>query len=129
GDAMLDAGFAPDVERIIGLTYDPQIVLASATMPNWVTRMIERHLDQPLRVQVAAAEEETLEHGLIRVSRPEKVHTLSRLLRKHPGTAIVFGRTKYGVRKLNRTLRDMGHDSAELQGNLSQNVRDRTMAA
>src|SRR5206468_3597065 len=31
GDEMLDAGFAPDVERIIELTYEPQIVLASAT--------------------------------------------------------------------------------------------------
>jgi superfamily II DNA/RNA helicase len=128
GDAMLDAGFAPDVERIIGLTYEPQMVLASATMPNWVTRMIERHLDQPLRIHVPADAEEALEHGLIRVSRPDKLPTLSRLLRAHPGTAIVFGRTKYGVRKLNRSLRGLGHDSAELQGNLSQNVRDRTMA-
>jgi ATP-dependent RNA helicase DeaD len=128
GDAMLDAGFAPDVERILGLTYEPQMVLASATMPDWVTRMIERHLDQPLRIRVEPDAEETLEHGLIRVNRTDKLHTLSRVLRAHPGTAIVFGRTKYGVRKLSRSLRDLGHDSAELQGNLSQNVRDRTMA-
>lgn len=128
GDAMLDAGFAPDVERILGLTYEPQMVLASATMPDWVTRIIERHLDQPLRIRVEPDAEETLEHGLIRVNRTEKLHTLSRVLRAHPGTAIVFGRTKYGVRKLSRSLRDLGHDSAELQGNLSQNVRDRTMA-
>ena len=32
GDEMLDAGFAPDVERIIEMTYQPQIVLASATV-------------------------------------------------------------------------------------------------
>jgi ATP-dependent RNA helicase RhlE len=129
GDEMLDAGFAPDVERIIELTYQPQIVLASATMPDWVSRMIERHLDDPVRITIAAPAEEALEHGLLRVSRSEKLHTLSRLLRKHRGSAIVFGRTKHGVRKLSRDLRNLGHDSADLQGNLSQNVRDRTMDA
>jgi len=127
GDEMLDAGFAPDVERIIELTYDPQIVLASATMPDWVSRMIARHLREPVRIVVAAPEEDLLEHGLIRVGRAEKVRTLSRLLQAHRGSAIVFGRTKHGVRKLSRDLRNMGHDSADLQGNLSQNVRDRTM--
>jgi superfamily II DNA/RNA helicase len=129
GDEMLDAGFAPDVERIINLTYEPQIVLASATMPDWVSRMIQRHLDNPVRIQVAAPAEEALEHGLLRVTRPEKLRTLSRLLRNHRGSAIVFGRTKYGVRKLSRELNNLGHDSADLQGNLSQNVRDRTMDA
>lgn len=127
GDEMLDAGFAPDVERIIELTYEPQIVLASATMPEWVSRMIARHLHEPVRIVVAAPAEDLLEHGLIRVTRPEKLRTLSRLLQAHRGSAIVFGRTKHGVRKLSRDLRNLGHDSADLQGNLSQNVRDRTM--
>jgi len=129
GDEMLDAGFAPDVERIIAGCFQPQIVLASATMPNWVTRVIERHLEEPVRIRVAAEAEQALEHGLIRVSRLDKLQTLSRLLRAHRGSAIVFGRTKYGVRKLNRDLRKLGHDSAELQGDLSQNARDRTMDA
>ena len=129
GDEMLDAGFAPDVERIIELTYQPQMALASATMPDWVSRMIQRHLDDPVRVVVAAPAEETLEHGLLRVARPEKLRTLSKLLQRHRGSAIVFGRTKHGVRKLSRDLRNLGHDSADLQGNLSQNVRDRTMDA
>ena len=129
GDEMLDAGFAPDVERIIELTYQPQMALASATMPDWVSRMIQRHLDDPVRVVVAAPAEEALEHGLLRVARPEKLRTLSKLLQRHRGSAIVFGRTKHGVRKLSRDLRNLGHDSADLQGNLSQNVRDRTMDA
>jgi superfamily II DNA/RNA helicase len=129
GDEMLDAGFAPDVERIIELTYQPQIVLASATMPDWVSRMIERHLDDPIRIRIAAPVEDALEHGLLRVARAEKLRTLSKLLQHHRGSAIVFGRTKHGVRKLSRDLRNLGHDSADLQGNLSQNVRDRTMDA
>jgi superfamily II DNA/RNA helicase len=129
GDAMLDAGFAPDVERIIQGCYQPQMVLASATMPNWVTRVIERHLEDPVRIRVAPEVEQALEHGLVQVARADKLQTLSRLLRKHRGSVIVFGRTKYGVSKLNRDLRKLGHDSADLQGNLSQNARDRTMDA
>jgi superfamily II DNA/RNA helicase len=129
GDEMLDTGFAPAVEQILELTYQPQIVLASATMPDWVSRMIQRHMDRPVRVQVGADDESTLEHGMIRVDRAAKLETLSRLLRGHRGSAIVFGRTKYGVRKLNLALRKLGHDSADLQGNLSQASRDRTMEA
>ena len=129
GDEMLDAGFAPAVERILELTYQPQMVLASATMPGWVSRMIERHMDRPVRIRVAPPETGTLDHSLIRVPRAEKLETLSRLLKEHRGSAIVFGRTKYGVRKLNLALRKLGHNSAELQGNLSQASRDRTMQA
>ncbi|HET9847736.1 MAG TPA: DEAD/DEAH box helicase [Candidatus Dormibacteraeota bacterium] len=129
GDEMLDAGFAPAVEEILQLTYQPQVVLASATMPAWVSRMIERHMQEPVRIRVEGDDTSTLEHSLVRVNREEKLQTLSRLLQGHRGSAIVFGRTKYGVRKLNSALRKLGHDSAELQGNLSQAARDRTMDA
>ncbi len=128
-DEMFDAGFAPDVERIIGMTYEPQTVLASATMPEWVSRMIERHLHEPIRIRVEPDEESLLEHGLVRVDRNDKLQTLGRLLRGHDGSAIVFGRTKHGVNKLSRDLRQFGINTLELQGNLSQNARDRTMAA
>jgi superfamily II DNA/RNA helicase/cold shock CspA family protein len=128
GDEMLDAGFAPAVERILNLTYEPQMVLASATMPSWVTTMIERHMVDPVRIEVELEEESALEHGLIRVEREHKLETLSRLLTAHRGSAIVFGRTKHGVHKLNQSLNRLGHDSADLQGNLSQPARDRTMA-
>jgi superfamily II DNA/RNA helicase len=57
------------------------------------------------------------------------VQTLSRVLSRHGGSAIVFGRTKHGVSKLNGHLRQLGHNSVELQGNLSQAIRDRAMAS
>ena len=126
-DEMLDAGFAPDVEKIMAMTYQPQTVLASATMPEWVSRMIAKHLQEPVRIKVAGAAVALLEHGLLRVDRAEKLQVLNRLLRRHKGTAIVFGRTKHGVKKLNRDLKALGHDSVELQGNLSQGARDKTM--
>jgi superfamily II DNA/RNA helicase len=126
-DEMLDAGFAPDVEKILAMTYQPQTVLASATMPEWVSRMITKHLQEPVRIKVAGEAVALLEHGLLRVGRGEKLQVLNRLLRRHKGSAIVFGRTKHGVKKLNRDLKALGHDSVELQGNLSQGARDKTM--
>jgi ATP-dependent RNA helicase DeaD len=126
-DEMLDAGFAPDVEKILGMTYQPQTVLASATMPEWVSRMIDKHLQQPVRIKVKGEAVALLEHGLLRVDRGDKLQVLNRLLRRHKGSAIVFGRTKHGVKKLNRDLKALGHDSVELQGNLSQGARDKTM--
>jgi superfamily II DNA/RNA helicase len=127
-DEMFDYGFAPDIERILGLTYQPQTVLASATMPAWVARMVAKHLDDPVRMKVEReAEDDLLEHGLVRVEHGAKARTLATVLRRLDGSAIVFGRTKTGVRQLNRELRRLGIGSVELQGDLAQHVRDRTM--
>lgn len=127
-DEMLDQGFAPDVEHILRLTYRPQTVLASATMPAWVSRMIDKHLSDPVHVRVDVESEPDLEHGLLRVDRAAKLTTLSRLLRQHGNSAIVFGRTKHGVRKLNRDLRRLGHNCVELQGDMAQRAREHTIA-
>jgi ATP-dependent RNA helicase DeaD len=128
-DEMLDAGFARDVEKIIGLTGKRQMVLASATMPDWVSTMIHKHLDQPFRIRVEHKGEPTLESGLLHVDGSQRLDALHRLLNGHNGPIIVFGRTKHGVKKLATRLTAMGHRAGELQGNLSQNRRDATMEA
>ena len=125
-DQMLDAGFARDVERILGLTYSPQMVLASATMPDWVSAMIAKHLTDPLTIRVVAEGPSLLEHGLVRTDAGVKLRLLSDILRQHRST-IVFGRTKHGVKKLNRDLQRLGHRSVELQGNMAQNAREHVM--
>jgi ATP-dependent RNA helicase RhlE len=127
-DQMFDAGFSRDVERILGLTYSPQTVLASATMPEWVSRMIEKHLDNPIRVKVIDEGSPMLEHGLVRTNPGLKLRLLSDILKRNRGS-IVFGRTKHGVRKLNRDLLRLGHNSVELQGNMAQSSRDKVMAS
>src|SRR3984893_12175338 len=98
-------------------------------MPAWVTRMIEKHTHDHEEVRVQSEKEVDLEHGLLRVDRVNKRQTLSRSSRRHGGSAIVFGRTEHGVSNLNGHLRQLGHNSVELQGNLSQAIRDRAMAS
>jgi ATP-dependent RNA helicase RhlE len=129
-DEMLDQGFAKDVEQIIGLTPKTrQTVLASATMPQWVRTMIAKHLRDPEIIEVEKEVEPMLEHGLLAVNQQTKTETLDRLLVQEKGQTIVFHRTKHGAKKLARDLTRMGHATGELQGNLSQNARDKAMAS
>ena len=55
-DEMLDLGFLEDVEKILSLAPGSrQTALFSATMPTEIRRLAERHLYDPVTVQVKAA--------------------------------------------------------------------------
>ena len=131
-DEMLDRGFAPDVERIIATTSrDRQTALFSATVPDWVGAMAAKHLRAPASARVDAQSQpvQHVPHSVYDVPAGGKLAALRALLDgRGPGSLLVFGRTKHGVRKLAKQLGDLGYAVAALQGNLSQNARDRVMA-
>jgi superfamily II DNA/RNA helicase len=131
-DEMLDRGFAPDVERIIAQAPRArQTALFSATMPAWVANTAARHLQDPITVEVDAGAESPpeIEHTVYEVDPGAKLDVLRTLLDQRDGQPIlVFGRTKHGVKRLARQLGQMGYPAAALQGNLSQNARERVMA-
>ena len=131
-DEMLDQGFARDVEKIIARTNrQRRTALFSATMPAWVRQTADKHLDRPVTVAVNAGPEDVapIEHTAYELGDGDKVAALRDLLDyRGEGSVIVFGRTKHGVKKLAKRLTDDGFPVAALQGNLSQNARDRVMA-
>ncbi|MGN6565177.1 MAG: DEAD/DEAH box helicase [Thermomicrobiales bacterium] len=131
-DEMLDRGFAPDVERILAHTpKERQTALFSATVPPWVLETGAKHLRQPVTVRIDTRPEDRpkIEHIIYDVPTSEKLDVLKRLLDvQEEGATIVFGRTKHGVKKLGKQLTQLGYPVAVLQGNLSQNARDRVMA-
>ncbi len=131
-DEMLDRGFAPDVDRIIArATPDRQTALFSATVPDWVRTTSTRHLNQPVTVTVDPRPEDSapIDHDAYDVINGDKLAALQDLLdHRGEGSILVFGRTKHGVKKLARQLEHAGYPVAALQGNLSQNARDRVMA-
>ncbi len=131
GDEMLDRGFAPDVERILShAPSDRQTALFSATVPAWVMDTAARHLRAPVTVRVDPTETPPeIEHVVYEVDPSARLAALQTLLdRRGNGPIIVFGRTKHGVKKLARQLAALGFPVGALQGNLSQNARERVMA-
>ncbi|MFI5273062.1 MAG: DEAD/DEAH box helicase [Ktedonobacterales bacterium] len=134
-DQMLDAGFAPDVERILAMTPPTrQLALFTATLPEWTTRIAQRYLHDPIRVDADSPDirpAPPIEQTLYRVPQGQRLEALMALLdrrRNASGSTLVFGRTKHGVKKLARQLEARGYPVAALQGNMSQPARERVIA-
>ena len=131
-DEMLDRGFAHDVEAILSQTPSSrQTALFSATIPGWVAQTAKKHLRNPSMVQVDADLQAlpTVKHLVYTIQKDEKIGALRTLLdEREDAPVIVFGKTKRGVKKLAAQLYALGYPVGALQGNLSQNARERVMA-
>ena len=130
-DEMLDRGFARDVEAILSRTPSGrQTALLSATMPEWVAKTAKKYLHNPVTVAVDADVQapSTVEHLIYTIRKGDKLEALKTLLNQRDGAPIiVFGKTKHGVNKLAKKLDVLGYPVGALQGNLSQNARERVM--
>ncbi len=131
-DEMLDRGFAPDVERILSQTNtERQTALFSATTPEWVHKVSQKYLKDPVVIETSRGEDEPgpdIDHVVYEVWREDKLSVLVKLLDEPTeGATLVFGRTKHGVRSLGIKLERMGYGVDVLQGNLSQGQRDRVI--
>jgi ATP-dependent RNA helicase DeaD len=129
-DEMFDMGMAPDVEKIISATPGTrQTALFSATLPNWVAKTVKKHLNNPKTVAVDADMNVSpdIEHVIYEIDQIDKLKALTTLISEQSGLTLVFGRTKHGVRKLATRLTNVGCKAEAIQGNLSQNARERVM--
>jgi len=129
-DHMFDMGFLPDIRRILAaLPARRQNLLFSATMPAEIRHLADALLRDPHVVDLNQSRPvETVEHALFPVDSARKFELLERLLAEEGFvSAIVFTRTKHRARKLARQLDDSGHRAVALQGNMSQNARQRAM--
>ena len=129
-DHMFDMGFLPDIRRILAaLPERRQNLLFSATMPREIRRLANRLLDSPHVVEIDHTRPiETVEHTLFPVESSRKVELLEQVLSEEGFvSAIVFTRTKHRAKKLARQLDSAGHRAVALQGNMSQNQRERAM--
>jgi ATP-dependent RNA helicase DeaD len=131
---MLDAGFAPDIERILAMTPPTrQMALFTATLPEWTIRIAGRYLHDPVLVEVSAGKNRpapAIAQTVYVVPQGQRLDALKALLdrRDDSGVTLVFGRTKHGVKKLASQLAAQGYPVAALQGNMSQSARDRVVA-
>lgn len=133
-DEMLDMGFAEDIEAILADTPNTrQTMLFSATMPPRIAAIADRHLTNPVKVQIARAvvaegEAPKVRQAAYLVARGYKAATLARILDfEGPRSAIVFCRTRSEADELADVLIQRSFKPESLHGGLSQEQRDRVM--
>jgi len=129
-DRMCDMGFLPDIRRILkALPAQRQTLFFSATMPKDTRKLADRILNDPATVQIGAnAPAKTVSHALYPVPKSHKKRLLLALLQQTAtGRVLVFTRTKYRARGLARDLQKRGYHATALQGNMSQNQRQRAI--
>ena len=129
-DRMFDMGFLPDIRRILKmLPRKRQNLFFSATMPDDIRRLADSILNDPVTVQIGhIAPAETISHALYPVTSNLKQRLLMAMLeRKATGRVLIFTRTKRRARFLARDLEKQGYRVEALQGNMTQNRRQRAI--
>jgi len=129
-DRMCDMGFLPDIRRILKLVPQrKQTLFFSATMPDDIRQLAKDILKQPVTVQVdVIAPAKTVSHALYPVPEGLKKKLLFSMLNQTAtGRVLIFTRTKRRARFLARDLEKEGHNVEALQGNMSQNRRQRAI--
>lgn len=125
-DRMLDMGFAPQINKILqSVPKERQTMLFSATMPQEIVSIANSYMKLPTRVEVAPAGStvHTVAQELFFVHKADKPALLQKILTEFKGSVLVFTRTKFGAKKLSRSVQKFGHTSAEIHSNRSLNQR------
>ena len=125
-DRMLDMGFAPQIEVILKVVPKVrQTMLFSATMPPAIVKMASAHMKIPVHVEIAPAgtAAEGVTHELFIVQEEMKKELLVKVLAQYRGSVLLFCRTKRGVERLARHLKQLNHRSAEIHSNRSLGQR------
>ena len=129
-DRMCDMGFLPDIRRILKLLpARRQTLFFSATMPQDIRKLADSILKDPVTVQIGKiAPAKTVSHALYPVPANLKKSLLLAMLKQTPtDRVLIFTRTKYRARNLARDLQKRGYRAAALQGNMSQNQRQKAI--
>jgi superfamily II DNA/RNA helicase len=130
-DHMADLGFLPAVRRLLDRTpAGTQRLLFSATLDAAVDVLVRRYLTDPVvhSVDPPVAPVSTMAHHVFTVEHADKASVV-RELASGQRRSLLFTRTKHGAKKLAKQLTAAGLPAVELHGNLSQNARERNLAA
>jgi len=130
-DEMLSMGFIEDIETILAATpAERQTALFSATMPTPIRRLADKYMREPQSVTIQR-EQVTLpaiEQRYYLVNEREKTAALTRLFEVDEiSSALIFVRTRAGTGELANELSTRGFPSEALNGDLSQDARERTL--
>jgi ATP-dependent RNA helicase RhlE len=133
-DRMLDMGFRPAVDRIVGACpRQRQTLFFSATLDGEAGRIASEYTRDPVRREHVPAGRDgagapQVEHRFVPVVHEDKLDALVAELRAERGLTLVFVRTKRGADRLVKRLARAGVDAAAMHGDKSQAQREKALA-
>ncbi|SFN35259.1 DEAD/DEAH family ATP-dependent RNA helicase [Xenorhabdus japonica] len=130
-DEMLRMGFIEDVENIMSqIPAEHQTALFSATMPEAIRRITRRFMNNPqeVRIQSNVTNRPDISQSYWSVYGVRKNEALVRFLEAEDfDAAIIFVRTKNATLEVAETLERNGYNSAALNGDMNQALREQTL--
>ena len=131
-DEMLSMGFIDDIETILDATARKrQVALFSATMPKAIRKLAEKYLNNPQTVTIKKKQltVAAIEQRYYIVNERDKFAALTRLFEAEDMTrTLIFVRTRVGTGELSNALAARGIAAEMINGDLSQDARERVMS-
>ncbi len=132
-DEMLDLGFLPDIERILGMVPDKrQTMLFSATMPGPIITLARTFLTRPTHIRAeephdSAVHDRTAQF-VYRAHALDKSELIARILQAESrGATMIFTRTKRTAQKVADDLAERGFSVGAVHGDLGQIAREKAL--
>ena len=132
-DEMMDLGFLPDVENLLGRTpSDRQTMLFSATMPSQIVALSRNFLTLPIYVRAEGEEAQTTvpdtKQFIYQAHDLDKPEMIGKILQADGvEKTMIFTHTKRSAGRLLDELTDRGFKVGAIHGDLSQDKRERTL--
>jgi ATP-dependent RNA helicase RhlE len=130
-DRMLDMGFINDMRFIMGFMRPQRHTLFfSATLSRDIEKLIGEFLTDPVRVTVKTREtSHTIDQDVVRVPHAQKFEKLVEILSDpEMERVLVFGRTKHGVERMAKDLRQRGIKAESIHGNKTHGARQKALS-
>jgi len=129
-DRMLDMGFIHDIRHIVSfLPRSRQSLFFSATIPKATKVIMQNFLSNPVTVSVKTGmTPQNVDQDIIQTRGKNKLDILhDLLLQEEFKKVLLFGRTKWGVNKLEASLIERGFKAVAIHGNKKQGQRLRAL--
>lgn len=129
-DKMVDIGFINDIKYFVSLLPTKRHSLFfSATVTDKVKSILKDFVTDPETISIKRQDtSENIDQDIVRVTNNNKVDVLHDLLTTDGfDKVLIFGRTKWGIEKLMRSLEERGFKAAAIHGNKSQGQRHRAL--